>query len=531
MLDRLRRKISFWRFMRRQEEMRRDRTQLLSTDLNENVSRLRKQIGANDLIIRTITINNRDSTRAALVYIDGLVNNAVVYESIVKPLTVAADKRLKEAGDRGLAELLKTSIVTVGEAELTRKFGNAVFSVLSGDSLLLIDKSPQALILGSKGWPARSIQEPDTEVVLRGPREGFTETLRVNTALLRRHFKSPILALETMTLGEHTQTEICIAYLKGITNEKLVEEVRRRLKRINTDAILESGYIEEFIEDAPFSPFATISHTERPDVAAGKLLEGRVAILVDGTPIALTVPTLFVETFQTPDDYYSRFIYVSMLRWLRYIAFFLSVTAPAIYVALTTYHQELIPTPLLLTMAAARKGVPFPAVIEALGMILVFEIMREAGLRLPRPIGQAMSIVGALVIGEAAVSAGLVGAPMIIVIAITGIASFVVPALSEVSLCLREIFAVLAAVLGGYGIGLGMLGVLIHLSSLRSFGVPYLSPLAPLSPGDQKDVVIREPIWRLVLRPRAIGWRNPQRQAFDMRPDDQSDGVHNELEK
>jgi len=260
------------------------------------------------------------------------------------------------------------------------------------------------------------VEEPDTEAVVRGPREGFTENLKTNTALLRRKIKNPNLRFELIKLGNQTNTNVCITYIKGICNEKFVTEARKRLKHIKTDSILESGYIEAFIEDAPYSPFATVANSEKPDVTAAKILEGRLAVLVDGTPIALTVPYLFMEGFQSSEDYYSRPYYVTLVRWIRFLAFFITVYLPSLYVAATTFHQELIPTPLLVTMIAAKEGTPFPAFVEALLMGLIFEILREAGVRMPRPIGQAVSIVGALVIGEASVSAGLIGAPMVIIV-------------------------------------------------------------------------------------------------------------------
>ncbi|HBG16703.1 MAG TPA: spore germination protein, partial [Firmicutes bacterium] len=317
------------------------------------------------------------------------------------------------------------------------------------------------------------ITEPDTEQTIKGPREGFTENIRTNTAMLRRKIADPGLKFEQMKIGERTGTTVSIAYVKGIVNEKLVEEVRRRLKRINTDMVLDANYLSEFISDAPFSPFPTVAFTERPDVTAAKLLEGRVAIFVDGTPVVNTAPTLFIESFQNPDDYNFHFLFATMIRWIRYLAFFLGILLPAFFVALTTYHQELIPTPLLISMAAAMEGVPFPIVIEVVAMGAVFEILREAGVRLARPIGQTISIVGALVIGQATVAAGLVAAPTVIVIALTAIASFVVPTQQEIGIILRLGLTFLAGILGAYGILVGLLLTLIHLTSLRSFGVPY----------------------------------------------------------
>ncbi len=336
--------------------------------------------------------------------------------------------------------------------------------------------------------------------------------------MLRRRIKSPDFVLESMTLGDRTRTENCIAYLDGVADPGLIEEIRKRLNRIHTGSILESGYIEQFIEDAPYSIFSTVGNSEKPDKVAAKLLEGRAAILVDGSPFVLTVPMLFVESFQASEDYYSRFYIASLVRLTRYTAFFLSILAPALYVALTTFHQELIPTPLLLTMAAAREGIPFPAVLEAGIMIVAFEILREAGLRLPRPVGQAISIVGALVIGESAVSAGLIGAPMVIVVSITAVSSFVVPPQADAGAVMRYVLLGLAGAMGGFGIAIGLFTIFIHLASLRSFGTPYLSPLAPFEAQGMKDALIRAPLWTMHKRPKDIGGQNPVRQGNTLKP-------------
>ena len=354
--------------------------------------------------------------------------------------------------------------------------------------------------------------------MVRGPREGFTETLQVNISMLRRKIKNPLLRLELLKLGKQTKTAICIAYIKGLAAEETVAEVRRRLERIDVDSILESGYIEEYIEDAPLSPLATVGNTEKPDIAAAKMLEGRVAILVDGTPFVLTVPYLFVEGLQSSEDYYSRAFFSTMMRWIRIIAMVSTALMPALYIALLTFHQEMIPTELLLSTASSAEGVPFPAFVQAFFMGLVFEILREAGIRMPRPVGQAVSIVGALVIGQAAVEAGLVMPSMVIVVAFTGITEFIVPTQLEAITIFRIFVTGLAAMLGFYGILLGILASLIHILTLRSFGNPYLSPLAPSSITGLKDVLVRVPRWAMLTRPPGISGRNPMRQEPGQKP-------------
>jgi spore germination protein KA len=295
--------------------------------------------------------------------------------------------------------------------------------------------------------------------------------------------------------------------------------VKKRIRAIDVDSVVSSGYIEQYIEDEPTSMFSTVGYTERPDVLAAKLLEGRVGVIIDGTPYVLTAPQFFSENFQTAEDYSSNFISVTILRLLRYGAFFVSVFAPAIYVALTTFHQEMIPTSLLLTMSAAREGIPFSAFFEALFMVIVFEILKEAGVRLPQPIGQTISIVGALVMGEAAVSAGFVSAPLVIVIAFTAVSGFVVSAFSAPVLILRFIFLFLGGFMGGYGIAVGALILFVRLADLESFGHRYMTPIVPFNLSDQKDTVIRAPLWLMRTRPHSLAKKNRVRENTPVPPD------------
>ena len=490
----------------------------LSTSLKSNLELLRQILGtSSDLIFREFLISN--SREAALVFIDGMVDEETLNESILQPLMFDSRQvASRQAVAHADIEFFHKTLLAVGEVKNSSGLADLVQGCLSGKTILLVDDSSHALIINTQGWQTRMISEPMTEAVVRGPREGFTENLRTNITMLRRKIKSPALTLESLVLGEESRTDLCVAYIKGVANPGLVREIKDRLQRIDTDAILESGYIEQFIEDNPFSPFSTIGNSEKPDVIAAKILEGRAAIFVDGTPFVLTAPLLFIEGFQSAEDYYSRPFYASIIRLLRFVAFIIGVLAPALYVALSSFHQELIPTALLLTMASAREGVPFPAVLEALIMGVIFEILREAGVRLPRPVGQAISIVGALVIGQSAVSAGLIGAPMVIVVSLTAIASFVIPAHIDIQSILRLLALLFASVLGIFGIAVVILLTLIHLSALRSFGVPYLSPLTPLSPGDLKDTFIRAPLWAMDRRPRTIGWISPRRQQLGLRP-------------
>lgn len=320
--------------------------------------------------------------------------------------------------------------------------------------------------------------------------------------------------LEMKQIGTVTQTDVGIMYIKGIANDEIIKEVHTRLDRINIDGILETGYIEELIQDKFLTPFPTLFNTERPDVVAADLLEGRIAIFVDGSPFVLTVPVLFIQFFQAAEDYYQRADIAFLLRVLRFVSFFIALLLPSLYIAITTFHQEMLPTQLLISLASQREGIPFPAFVEALVMEVTFEILREAGVRMPRAIGQAVSIVGALVIGQAAVEAGIISAAMVIVVALTAIASFVFPAFSmAISVrILRFAFMMVAATFGLYGITVGLIALVLHLSSIRSFGVPYMSPFAPFVTADQKDANFRFPHWGLFSRPRFISQQNVIRE-------------------
>lgn len=523
-------KLRFWQlqnYCKKEETLNEQKTQIeFSQDLEKNLDTLKGIIhNSSDIIVRKFAFGSKKRIQAALIFIDGLIDKTLVNENIMKPLMFNTHDIYDEAAaEINNIHYLESTLLSVGEIEETSSINKAVDSYLSGDTILLLDGSKEALVINLRGWKTRSIEEPKTESVVRGPREGFSETLRINTALLRRKIKNTNLMFETFKLGVRTKTDVCIAYISDLADPKLIEEIRRRLARINTDAILESGYIEQFIEDAPFSIFSTVANSEKPDKVAAKLLEGRAAIMVDGTPIVLTVPMVFIESFQSAEDYYSRPFFASLIRMLRFLAYLINILAPALYVALTTFHQELIPTPLLLTMMASHEGVPFPAVLEAGIMLTAFEILREAGVRLPRPIGQAVSIVGALVLGESAVSAGLVGAPMVIVVAITAVSSFAVTAQTDSGAIIRFVILILAGFMGGYGIAMGLFAVFIHMASIRSFGTPYLSPLAPLSTSDLKDTFVRAPIWAMHKRPRDIARGDSERQKSGLKPNPPQEG-------
>lgn len=464
-----------------------------------------------DVVFRPFLIGG--TTNATLIYIEGLSNIAEINDHVLSSLMQPSAEGLS------VQEIVKHKLF-VSKLDTVFTFADCVEALSNGKPVLLYEGSSQGLALGLTKWEKRSIDEPTAESGIRGPREGFTESMGVNTSLMRRIIKSPAMKMEPIVIGEYTQTQIMVAYIEGIVDQGLVEEVTSRLKRIKVDSILESGYIEELIEDNPYSPFPQLKATERPDTACSALLEGRVVILTDGTPFVLVAPTTLFSLLQSHEDYYQRFWISSAIRWLRYTFSVLSLLLPSLYVAVLTFHQEMVPTALLISMASSREAVPFPALVEALIMEVTFEVLREAGVRLPKQVGAAVSIVGALVIGQAAVQAGIVSAPMVIVVAITGVASFMIPRyVVGISIrMLRFPIILLAGTLGLLGVMLGVITIIIHLCSLRSFGVPYLTPLAPFKANELKDVLIRAPWWMMDTRPHLTGDYNKYRQAPGQKP-------------
>ncbi|WP_370465082.1 spore germination protein [Neobacillus kokaensis] len=493
-------------------------TKPLKTRLHENIQFIKENLGnSSDLIIREIRISKKNNIKLAIFYTDGLADTQSLNNFVLEPLMLEMRKMEFDqdiySNPNVALQLMKDEVLTVSGITDVVDFDTLLTTILEGDIVILMDGSAWGLKVGMRGWEDRGVQEPSAQTVIRGPKEGFSESIRTNTALIRRRIKDPNLWLETKQIGERTKTDVALMFIKGIVNDKVLDEVHKRLDRINIDGILESGYIEELIQDETYTPFPTVYNTERPDAIAAGLLEGRIAILVDGTPFVLLVPALFGQFLQSSEDYYQRWDISNLIRLLRYIALAISLLGPSLYIAVTTFHQEMLPTPLLISLAAQREGVPFPAFVEALLMEVTFEILREAGVRMPRAIGQAVSIVGALVIGQAAVEAGIVSAAMVIVVAITAISSFVIPSFNmAISIrILRFGLMGFAASFGLLGVTLGLIAILLHMSSLRSFGVPYMSPFGPFNPSDQKDMIFRVPIGKMLTRPHLISQKNETR--------------------
>ncbi|MHA7965506.1 spore germination protein [Paenibacillus sp. CAU 1782] len=491
-----------------------------SSELADNVEII-KAIYNDSVDIKTRTFPLAGSRDAFLLFIDGMINEQLLDLHVLAPLLQAR----ADASKIDFAYI--SSIVATSQLVIAASFDDLLRFISNGSVALLVDHLPFGIAVSLPGWQQRGIEEPAAESIIRGPREGFTETLSVNTSMLRRKIKDPALKLSRIQVGRYTQTEIILAHIDGIANHSLVEEVRSRIDKIDIDGVLESGYIEGLIEDHPYSPFPQIQVTERPDVVSASLLEGKIGIMVDGTPFCLIAPTTFFSMLQSPEDYYQRFMISSFIRWLRFLFLLISLLLPSLYVAVLTFHQEMVPTSLLLSIAKSREEIPFPALVEALLMEVSFEALREAGVRLPKQVGSAVSIVGALVIGQAATSAGLVSSPMVMVVAITGIASFLLPQYSAgiAIRVLRFPIMFLSGMFGLLGLMLGVIAIIIHLCSIRSLGVPYLQPLAPMKWSEMLDTFMRGPIWSNLKRPSLTGRKNTIRQSPFNRSDQGEEGA------
>ncbi|WP_378093325.1 spore germination protein [Cohnella hongkongensis] len=468
-----------------------------------------------DFIVREIGRDAAGAPKAAVFYIEELADAQKTSELIETLIHVASEDA--DEGSPAPAALLRSMHDRVHFGSTTSITTDEAFyaAILSGSAVVLVNECRDSFAVAVQGGDKRSIEEPSSQTVIRGPKEGFTEVLSSNLGQLRRRLRTTQLRIEHRSVGRFTRTQIAIAYIEGIANPTVLAELRRRLDAIDIDGILESGYLEELIQDRTFTPFPTIFNTERPDAIAGHLLEGHCAVLVDGTPFALVLPVTFFKFFLSSEDYYQRFDIITFIRAIRFLSFFVSLLLPSLYVAVTTFQQEMMPTTLLISLAAQREGVPLPALLEALLMELTFEVIREAGVRMPRVIGPAISIVGALVLGQAAVQAGLVSGAMVIVVSFTAIANFVIPSVSMAASIrlIRFGLMLLAGTFGLYGILAGTVPLLIHLVSLSSFGVPYFLPAAPLSLRNLKDVFVRVPWKAMRTRPEMISVLNRTREG------------------
>lgn len=485
---------------------------------SKNISPFAEAIDKNIYMIKKIFNNNQsvaykqfesaadDSIKFCIIYIKHLCDSKNIIENIVKPImlkeiseSIAPPKRVR---------FIFSKVLLTSDNIYIESINQCVDCLLKGNTVLLIDGCKEAVVVDTASRKERSITEPDSNKVSRGPKAGFTESIDTNVALIQQIIRSHNLKVHYLTLGTQTKTQICIVYMANIASEKIIKELFDRINDIELDGVIDSHYIEGFITDSPLSIFPTTGFTDRPDIACAKLLDGRIAVICDGSPEAITVPYLFVESFQSNDDYYKSYAIASFYRILRYISFIISSLTPAIYLSMVTYHQELVPTNLLFSIMAARNSVPFPTIFELLAMLLIFETLIEASRRLPPNIGPTVSIVGGLILGQAAVSARLVSAPIIIMTAISGTTSFLLPFTGGPIIFIRLFCLAFSAVLGFYGLVFSLMLILTYMLALRSFGVPYTIGLTTFNRYDVQDTIIRLPWWYMKYRTRIVAAKN-----------------------
>lgn len=489
----------------------------ISPNLNVNLETIRNKFHMpqnQDAIVREFKIGRK--LKAFIVYIKGMIDIRTMNMAILQPL-MSKDVLEGQSG-ACIVNYLVENAISVHGLRKANKYSDAIMQVLNGESALFIEGCNECILIETKGYEKRSVEQPITEIVVKGSQEGFTENLSTNVVLIRRIIKNENLVTEMLPVGNTNHSNCAVIYLKSIANPEVVQEVKKRLQSINTDFIMGDGMIEQFIEDNPFMLFPQTLTTERPDRSASFIMEGQVVILCEGSPFAITVPVTFFRLLHTSEDMFLRWPYGTFIRLIRLFGLFCATLLPGVYVALLQYHVEMLPTELVVSIAAAKEVVPFPMIVEVLIMEMSFELIREGGIRVPSIIGQTLGIVGALILGQAAVSANLVSPVTVIVVSITALGSFAIPNY-ELGLAIRIerfFFIFAAAAFGFYGISLLITLLACMACSMKSFGVPFFAPVAPRTKINP-DVILRAPVWMQKNRPDALNTLNRKKQGDNKR--------------
>lgn len=472
---------------------------MLFSEVQKKVEQLKTQLNSSsDVGTRII---KKDTASVGIVYLKSMVDNALFVDGICKPIVAC-----KQVSLQNLTTIISTAEVT--EIDVSQ----ASEKVLQGNVVIVLSGEEKMLAVDILKYPARMPAEPPTSSVIQGPREGFTEDIRTNITLIRRRFYNKNLVLKDLNVGKYSNTRITVAYLKGVANKDVVKEVVDKLNKIDVDGIIDSYYIIKYLEKHPRSLFKQVGSMEKPDIIAAKMLEGRVAIIVDGSPIVLTVPFLFFEEIQASNDYYNSYIYSSFIRIVRLLGIMIAVVIPGIYIALRIYHQNVIPIKFLITITNTTKGLPFTPFLEMLFISLLFQILYEVSLRLPSYLGLATSIVGALILGDTGVKAGLISPPGVIIVALAKIALYTIPEQAYQLTILQYLFLFVGGSMGMIGIVGLLVYLVIYLASLDSYGAPYLAPYAPRVYNDLEDGVFMEPTNSMKFRPQSFKNNNRKRQ-------------------
>lgn len=480
----------------------------LSTRLDENISKMKNAfLDCDDIIMRNFNTGAEGETGVFLIYTDNIVSTDIIEQSVMTNLMNRINSPGKgEHSGTKLMEALKNSSIAVGEVSEVKTFEEVFDAVLIGDLAFFVKDCASALIISAKAWPTRGVPEAETEINVFGPKDAFCESASLNTVLIRRRIKDTRLKVKRKTVGKRSKTGVVLMYMEDIVRPKVLEKINSLIDNVETDGIFDSGMLEQLWEKNSYSPFPQMQMTERPDKAAAAIMEGRVVLVVDNTPFSLVLPTTFNVFFQAAEDYYERFEIASIVRVLRFLGFFMATFLPGLYIALTVFHPSALPAPLLLKIAGSRQKVPFPTVAEIMIMEIAFELLREAGIRLPSPVSSTIGIVGGIIIGQAVVDAGFVSSVVVISASITAISSFVIPNnafVSGVRVC-KYFVILLSSIFGIYGFMLAFLAILTHLCSLTSFEIPYMFPYCSASVNDYqdlKDSIFRLPLFMLKRRP------------------------------
>ena len=467
----------------------------------QNVKKITELLQSDDIIYFDFTAKE---TSLTAIYAESLSDKTMLGKQAIEPL--------QENGSFSSVDDVVKS-VTLPETQKLKTFSDCIEKIIAGDAVIIVDGLDKAISVSTKKPAARAVTEPPTASILKGPREGFVENSQTNMSLIRQRLKTPNLKYEKLTVGKQSQTTVGLVYISSIANKNLIDTIRSKIKKINVDGIVDSSYIIKCISDRKTSMFKQMGSTEKPDIFSAKLLEGRVGIIVDGSPIALTAPFIFLEDFQSSEDYYINTYRANFARILRISAVILSILLPAFFVAAQLFHLQFIPLAFLLTIVGSIKGIPLSPSVEMFVTLLIFEILNEASVRMPRYVGIAMSVVGALVLGETAVNAGMVSTPTIMIIALSGICFYVAPDLNETLSILRLMFLTIAGFMGGYGIVLLGCGLLTYLCAFDSFGTPYLSPYAPMNFKDMQDGFIMNFYAEQKRRPSFLKSKNKIRKG------------------
>lgn len=487
----------------------------ISKNLEQNIIVIENAFrNCGDIVKRRFFIGEKKEIAVYMVYTDNIVNGGAIEESI---LTNVMNRCRIDGKKEGMLRRLNEEVIAIGEMTEVKTFQEIFDAVLLGDTILLMDGNDIALQASTKGFPSRGVNEAKTEVVVQGPKDAFTEVGATNIVLIRRRIRDTKLKVKRTKVGKRSKTDVAILYMEDIVRKEILQEVENRINQIDIDVILDSGYIDQLLENRWLSPFPQLQMTERPDKASSALLEGRVVIVIDNTPFVVIAPATLNVFFQAAEDYYDRWEIMSFIRLIRYCAGFLAVALPGLYIALTVFHPSMIPTNLALKIAETRQNIPFPAVGEILIMELAFELLREAGIRLPSPVSSTIGIVGGIIIGQAAVEAGIVSPSVVIVSALTGICTFVIPNIALVSglRLTKYIVLLFSALLGLYGFWLALILMLIHMASLKSFHIPFLYPFCSASVNDYNDLedsIFRLPLWFMKKRPIFSNDKHRQRE-------------------